>query len=350
METCREESEEVPPPKEQPQLTHPTRCVIMFDVRGCFAMVKEMFTKELLEEFKKREMTLTQISNEIYGHTENYRNVRRAYKRHGIEPFRVGNLKPSKADLEDLILERGLTPYQVAELLGYGPLGWSNIYACCREYGIEFDFTVNAEAKKVEIKGDIASIMYGSFLGDGYINPGGYLVLSHGEKQLDYLEWKVQKLNEIMNPKINKVASKSQPPFSQLPVYSARSKALPFLKEMRGKLYPSDGSRPVTPIIESPHFDELALAIWFFDDGSKNNKTCQFATNRYSIEDVDLLCDVLDAKFGIKSVRDMMRSTSSGKEQYIIRTNTQGGMRLFSIINKVMPYIPPSVRHKVPGQ
>jgi len=321
----------------------------MFDVRGCFAMVKEMFTKELLEEFKKREMTLTQISNEIYGHPENYRNVRRAYKRHGIEPFRVGNLKPSKADLEDLILERGLTPYQVAELLGYGPLGWSNIYAYCREYGIKFDFTMNAEAKKIKIEGDIASVLYGSFLGDGYVNPGGFLLLSHGEKQLDYLEWKMEKLQPIMRGGLYK-RKPSPPPFSQLPVYSASTKALPFLREMREKLYPSDGSRPVAPIIESPHFDELALAIWYLDDGSRSNKTCRFATNRYSMENVDLLRDVLDAKFGIKSVRDMVKGTSSGKDQYIIRTNTQGGMRLFSIINKVMPYIPPSVRHKVPGQ
>lgn len=313
-------------------------------------MGRELFTKELLEEFKAREMTLTQISNEIYGHPENYRNIRRAYIRHGIEPFRVENLKPSKGDLEDLILRRGLNPYQVADLLGYGPLGWSNIYAYCREYGIKFDFTANAEAKKVEIEGDIASIIYGSFLGDGYINPGGYLVLSHGEKQLDYLEWKMDKLHSIMRPNIEKIAPKSEPPFSQLPVYSVRSRALPFLKEMRKNLYPSDGSRPVAPIIESPHFDELALAVWYFDDGSRNNKTCQFATNRYSLEDVDKIREVLNARFGMISVRYEVKGTSSGEIQHLIRTNMQGSMKLFSIINKVMPYIPPSVRHKVLGQ
>lgn len=313
-------------------------------------MGKELFTRELLDEFKARKMTLTQISTEIYGHTENYRNIRRAYKRHGIEPFRIEALKPSKEVLEEMICNRGMTPYQVAELLGYGPLGWSNIYAYCREYGIEFDFTVNAEAKKVEIKGDVASIMYGSFLGDGYINPGGYLVLSHGEKQLDYLEWKVQKLNEIMNPKINKVASKSQPPFSQLPVYSARSKALPFLKEMRCKLYPSDGSRPVTPIVESPHFDEMALAVWYFDDGTRSKYNCRFCTNRYSLESVRELMDALETRFELKSVLDTVKGTASGDTQYMIRLNKDSASRLFSIVEKAMPYIPPSVKHKLPGQ
>lgn len=313
-------------------------------------MGKELFTRELLEEFKARKMTLTQISTEIYGHTENYRNIRRAYKRHGIEPFRIEALKPSKEVLEEMICNRGMTPYQVADELGYGPLGWSNIYAYCREYGLKFDFTPNAEAKKVEISGEIASIIYGSFLGDGYITPGGALSLCHGEKQLDYLEWKVAILLPIMQGVIEKRLKFDNTPYSNLPVYSARSKALPFLKDMRKKLYPVEGGRPVTPIVESPHFDEMALAIWYFDDGSRNKQNCSFATNRYSLESVQELMEALETRFDLMSVLDTVKGTASGNTQYVIRLNKDSASRLFSIVEKAMPYIPPSVKHKLPGQ
>ena len=312
-------------------------------------MGKELFTRELLDEFKARKMTLTQISTEIYGHTENYRNIRRAYKRHGIEPFRIKALKPSKEVLEEMICNRGMTPYQVADELGYGPLGWSNIYAYCREYGLKFDFTSNAEAKKVEISGEIASILYGSFLGDGYITPGGALTLCHGEKQLDYLEWKASMLSSIMCGVMERREA-NEPPYSHLPTYYAKSRVLPFLKDMRKKLYPAEGGRPVTPIVESPHFDEMALAVWYFDDGTRSKYNCRFCTNRYSLESVRELMDALETRFELKSVLDTVKGTASGDTQYMIRLNKDSASRLFSIVEKAMPYIPPSVKHKLPGQ
>lgn len=312
-------------------------------------MVKELFTRELLEFFKERQMSLTRISMEIYGHADNYRNIRRAYKRHGIEPFRAEKLKPSREVLEELICKRGMTPYQAAAELGYGPLGWSNVYAYCREYGLKFDFAPNAGAKKVDIEGALASVLYGSFLGDGYLHPGGALCLCHGEKQLDYLEWKVAMLRPIMCGSIER-RERKEPPYSQLPTYYARSRSLPFLKEMRKKLYPPEGGRPVTPIVESPHFDELALAVWYLDDGSRNKNNCTFCTNRYSLESVQTLICFLQSRFALTGVLSKVKGSASGNTQYVIRLNKDSALRLFPIIQGAMPFIPPSVRYKLPGQ
>ena len=103
-------------------------------------------------------------------------------------------LKPSKEDLSAMIAS-GMTPYQIADKLGYGSGGWSNVYKYCRDYGIKFDFSVNHELREVPFTQRQKDIMYGSLLGDAYLRPGrgkvSYaLSFTHGEKQKDYLLWK----------------------------------------------------------------------------------------------------------------------------------------------------------------
>jgi len=49
-----------------------------------------------------------------------------------------------------------------------------------------------------------------------------------------------------------------------------------------------------------------ALAYWYMDDGSiksQHHKAVRFNTQRYSVEDVDLLIKVLETKFHLKSKR-----------------------------------------------
>lgn len=310
-------------------------------------MTREIFTKGLLEEFKERGMTLTEISNEIYGHPENYRNIRRAYKRHGIEPYRVEPLKPSMETLKEMVMDRGMTPSEVAKELGYGNLGWSNIYAYCREYGITgFDFSPNAGIKKRKIDGDIASIIHGTMLGDGSINAKGSLSMTHGEKQFGYLKWKYEKLDWLPLQEISRREPSDTGVFSKLPTYTVRTHSHPYLKKLRKQCW-VDGLKMVSPIIESPFFNELSLAIWYFDDGSLNKSSgvVTFATNGFCLEDVYLLQEMMLERFGIESKLEPRRAST-----FAIRINKSKTQKLFEAMMSKIPVAPPSVEYKYPCQ
>lgn len=283
---------------------------------------------------------------EIYGHPENYRNVRRAYKRHQIEPFRRPKLKPSKEALTQMIVERGMTPRMVAEALGYGPDGWSNIYAYCREYGItDFDFSPNAEIKKKEIPQPIGSVIHGTLLGDGSVNYKGIMRISHGEKQLEYLRWKQAKLDWLALPEIKKRDSSGEGPYSKLPTYSFATHSHPYLKDLRKQLF-SNGYKTVTPLINSAFWDSMALAIWYMDDGSLNKSSgvVTLATNGFNTDDVHALRDKLLEKFGIMSVDEPRRNGTLA-----LRINRTQTPRFFETIMAGLD-IPESMRYKFPSQ
>lgn len=311
-------------------------------------MTKEIFTKVLLEDFKARGMTLTDISNEIYGHSGNYRNIRRAYKRHGIEPFRVEKLKPSKETLEEMVIGKGMTPYEIAKQLGYGNQGWSNVYAYCREYGITgFDFSPNAEIKKRKVDGDIASVIHGTLLGDGSLTPkGGSLTMTHGEKQLEYLKWKQEKLGWLCFQDISRRESSGIGVFSKLPSYTVRTHSHPYLKKLRAQCW-RDGMKRVSAIINSPFFDGLSFAVWYFDDGSLNRSSgvVTFATNGFCLEDVHLLQNMMSERFGVESKVEPRRTST-----FAIRVNKSQTQTLFKAMMSRLPVAPPSMEYKYPCQ
>lgn len=309
-------------------------------------MTKERFTRELLERFKEMGLTTTEISTMLYGHPENYRNIRRAYKRHGIEPCKIQPLKPSKEELERMIKE-GKTPYEIADELGYGTGGWSNIYKYCRDYGItDFDFSPNAEAKGREIKGDIASVVFGTLLGDATVNSHGALAICHGEKQLPYLKWIKKKLEWLAMPRLYKSERSHKPPFSNLPTYTVRSHHHPFLKDLRERLW-IDGEKRVSALLDQKYFDELSLAVWYFDDGSLNKSSgvVTFATNGFLFEDVELIRGFMLKRFCIETVLEPRRNNT-----YSIRINKTKTPQFFDLVKSRIKKAPPSMEYKIPSQ
>ncbi len=309
-------------------------------------MTRELFTKELLEEFKRREMTLTEISMEIYGHADNYRNVRRAYKRHQIEPYRRPKLKPSRETLINMIVEQGMNPRAVAEALGYGPDGWSNIYAYCREYGIrDFDFSANAEIKRKAITPAIGSVIHGTLLGDGSVNYKGIMRISHGEKQLDYLRWKQAKLEWLAMPEIKKRNASGVGLYSKLPTYTVTTHSHPYLRQLRGVLF-ADKYKTATPLINSPFWDSMALAVWYMDDGSLNTNTgvVTLATNGFNSDDVHALRAGMLERFEIESVDEPRRSGTLA-----IRINKTKTYHFFEVIMRGLD-VPESMLYKFPSQ
>ena len=92
------------------------------------------------------------------------------------------------------------------------------------------------------------------------------------------------------------------------------------------KVVPNSISELLTPI---------SLAYWLCDDGGKNKQGFHFATNAFSTEEVQLLVNVLQDKFGLKC------SIHSRNRIYVWASSIP------QLSNIVRPYMPSSMVYKI---
>ena len=90
----------------------------------------------------------------------------------------------------------------------------------------------------------------------------------------------------------------------------------------------------------------IALAWWFMDDGSrdKNHNIGNIHTNGFSEQEVRLLCQWLDIRWGIESRPCMVRHSSTGKYSYMIYITNKGFVALTELIS---PFVPECMAYKV---
>lgn len=294
-------------------------------------------TKEQLLQDVLSDATWKEIADK-YGYTD-ARFLRKLARRYELPARRV-ILKPSKEQLEHLILEEGLTPNEVAAKLGYGPGGWSNIYKYCRDYGIEFDFSVNHELRAVPFTQRQKNIALGSLLGDAYLRPSGKsfsLSFTHGEKQKAYLDWK---LNEFHNFVIQESYYCSLREFrGNLPTYSFSTVTHPYLNDLHALCYPHGKKFVSYEWLEQ--LSPLSLAVWYMDDGSINKRyhTIVLCTNSFSYDEQVLIIDFLAARYGIEAKLESRRNN-----QTVLRINASQRYRFFDIVS---PHIPDCMSYKL---
>ena len=254
--------------------------------------------------------------------------------------------KPSKEQLSDMLYHQNMTPYQIAETLGYGEGGWSNIYAYCREYGLTFDFSRNHELHHTPFTQRQKEIVFGTLLGDGYLRPTNgnaenhsyALSLCHGEKQLEYLKWKFQEFENFVTTKTFTI---SRRPFrGNAPTYSFSTVSHPFLKEAHNICYWADGKKEIC----QEWLDKitpLSLAVWYMDDGSLNKRyhTIVLCTNSFSPEGQRLILDFLKNRYGILGVPEKRRN-----EQTVIRINASQSRAFMDIVS---PHVPECMNYKL---
>lgn len=265
--------------------------------------------------------------------------LRKLSRRYALPKRRVF-LKPSEQDLRRMILDEGLTPYQVADKLGYGEGGWSNIYKYCREYGIEFDFSKNHDLRDIPFTQRQKEIVLGSLLGDAYLRPSGNsfsLSFTHGEKQKAYLDWK---RNEFLNFVTQEDYYCSSREFrGNLPCYSFGTINHPYLSELHAMCYNSGKKDVCTEWVNQ--LSPLSLAVWYMDDGSINKRygTIVLCTNSFSHEGQLLLIDCLGSRFGVKAVLEPRRNN-----QTVLRINASQRYRFLELVS---PHIPDCMSYKL---
>lgn len=275
---------------------------------------------------------------EKYGY-QDARFLRKLARRYQLPPRRR-ILKPSEGELRRMIQEEGLTPYEVAERLGYGSGGWSNIYAYCRSYGIEFDFSIHHELRAVPFTPRQRELALGSLLGDAYLRRSGNsysLSFCHGERQLDYLKWK---LGEFENFVTTKRFYRRETQFHKnAPSYSFSTINHPELTALHALCYPDGRKRLSRAWLEQ--LSPLSLAVWYLDDGSLNRRygTIVLCTNSFSLEEQLLAADVLSARYGIAPKPEPRRNG-----QYVLRINASQRQRFLEL---VAPHVPACMGYKL---
>ena len=172
----------------------------------------------------------------------------------------------SKERFEDLYTKQYLTEKQINELLISEGIDSSmkRIGSWRLRYGIEtvskFD---RLELPKIE--GELRSILIGSMLGDGRIvfrTNASHYEERHAPNQKEYLEWKQEKWGVWSSGDLAVAMSR------EFPSYIFRTHAHPMLNEYRDLFYEERGKG--WKVVKSDvidQVDELALAMWYLDDG-----------------------------------------------------------------------------------
>jgi hypothetical protein len=273
-----------------------------------------------------------------YGYSDS-RFLRKLARRYDL-PHRRVIRKPSEEELRRMITAEGLTPYQVADRLGYAPGGWSDIYAYCREYGIEFDYSQNYAMRAVPFTQRQKEIALGSLLGDAYLRPSGnsfVLSFTHGEKQKAYLEWKLSEFENFVATK--DFISRESDFYGNRTTFSFATISHPYLLELHELCYPA-GKKTVSETWLSL-LSPLSLAVWYMDDGSLNKTygTIVLCTNCFSIDEQSLMVKYFADTFGIEAKTEPRRNGQS-----VLRINASQRSRFFDV---VAPHIPDCMFYKL---
>lgn len=204
----------------------------------------------------------------------------------------------------------------------------------------------------------IKGMILGTLLGDSGFhsskkkNKG--IFIGHSEKQLDYLQYKVNLINNYLsaNTVVHKYEFKSGFGYqTRLPFYKFYSKAHHKITYFYNLLCDKDGIKHITKNAIEKHFNDVSLAFLFMDDGckevcwnrqrtEKKIKSFKISLGGFSLEEVELLNNFIFEKF------DLVGKVYLEHNKYpMIKYSTQESRdKLLYIIS---PYILPSMRYKI---
>jgi len=103
-----------------------------------------------------------------------------------------------------------------------------------------------------------------------------------------------------------------------------------------------NGNTKILPWNIQQYLSPLALTIWFMDDGSKCGPGIRLATNKYSIQDVERICHILNTKYSLTATPNKC----GRPHQRVIYISSKSIPQFSSIVK---PYILPEMLYKIPN-
>lgn len=218
------------------------------------------------------------------------------------------------------------------------------------------------ELKDTHLSDHCKSIVFGSVLGDGYIemtshsNKNARLTISHCERQLPYLQWKCNELKPF-STKVKPLSGAIKREikgrsFISTPAYYFRTISHPDITKFRTMFYNFDRIKAISEDVMKS-LDELAILIWYCDDGSLHidkRDGCLYinmATNGFSYNEQLILMESL-SKFFSGTFRTYQHSDKDRSDYYIRLYGTKHILKFLNMLSSIA--IPKSVEYKLDPQ
>ena len=246
---------------------------------------KRVFEEKRFEELYKEGLTDAEIARKLnvsHGTISNYRNALN---------FK-SNFSYNRDLLKTKILESNLSNSELSTQL--------NIDERVVEF---FRNELVIDLTTYSLSNDEYQIIIGSLLGDGNISLNrsknlARFVFAHSGKQKEYAIWKTEKLKNIMyyEKVFNKVERFDKRTNKTYIGYFSYSKEHIIFKNLYDEWYHPVKSIPIQHLM---NLDALGLAIWFMDDGYKDDSGYNISTNCFSEEDLLMIKQYFIDKWNI---------------------------------------------------
>lgn len=187
--------------------------------------------------------------------------------------------------------------------------------------------------------------LIGMILGDAYLQPVGEknarLRLEHKASHKEYLMWKVRLFPQFFQGKV-KILERIHPITKRAYRYARQqSNSSPILGKLRKIFYP-DGRKRIPEKLEQLLRDDIAFAIWFYDDGYyyERDKCSYLYLGRVSFSEALIAQNAIQKRFDI--VSKILDKKNKGFALYFSRKENA---KLRLIIEK---YYVPVMAYKIP--
>ena len=205
--------------------------------------------------------------------------------------------------------------------------------------------------KKTKFNKNSRNLLIGMLIGDGTISNNFVYKMSHCEKQKEYLEWKISKLNSfgIRNNGI-KSYIKTQGYNTGVPVYYTQLNIIPFTKVLRRVFYKEKkiiGNRKMLNRLTS-----LGIAIWYLDDGhlnirkSKEGKIHGFYIKISTCEPKKEVQVIIDYFKEVWDINFYMFHEGREEDSFSICCGTKEGIKFINIIKEHVLEVP-TMKYKI---
>jgi LAGLIDADG DNA endonuclease family len=201
----------------------------------------------------------------------------------------------------------------------------------------------------------IHSIIFGTLLGDAHCNKQGCVRVEQASKSREYVYWLFEELESVIGASSPKYNLRFDKRFNKhFETYSFYTSSI--FKDYRHIFYKYQALEdkeikrlPDTDIFKEK-LDEVALTIWYLDDGGRANgvRNGVFLTlDSFTPEEVKIIQETIFSNFGIKTSYQKAGRSKSGKLQHRIYIGTKNYPIFYKLAYPIISQIP-CMHYKLP--
>lgn len=204
---------------------------------------------------------------------------------------------------------------------------------------------------KTKITKSSRNLLIALLLGDGTIQNNNVFKLAHCEQQKDYLEWKINQLNEagIRNSGLKTYISSCGYNIGKTVLYT-KLNTIPFIKVLKRVFY-----KPVKRIGNRKllnRLDSKGIAIWYMDDGhinirkDKDGRPMGFYIKIATCLPKEETQIIIDYFKEVWDINFYMFHEGKKEDSYSLCCGTREGLKFIEIVKPYVSQIP-SMIHKI---